>query len=177
MIFSYDSTYYGQTAIAQRLSLIAEQLLRELISSRSQCRRRPILFVGHCFGGIVIEKALVLAKLRIEEYGMILQSTAGAVFLGTPHRGTAAQTLVRQVLVILSIFRRVEPGLLQLLRLNSESLRDLLYDFTLMVHEVDIPLFCFFEQHPTDIMRAMRYGLLIPAYLPLPQWPVSPVLP
>jgi hypothetical protein len=177
MLFEYESEYQGESAIAQRLSLIAERLLLELDASRTQCGQRPLLFIGHCFGGVVIEKALVLAKLRAEQYGSILHSTRGILFLGTPHRGTTTQTIPYHISTISSYFIKNEPGLLELMRLNSEGLKDVLYDFCLLAYEARIPLFCFFEQYPTDIMRAIRYALFIPTFILLPKWRVSPCIP
>ena len=73
--FGYASEWLGKEAINQRLPLVAEQLLRSLMSLRKACHvdsylnlalfltytlktcvTRPVVFIGHCFGGLVIEK-------------------------------------------------------------------------------------------------------------------------
>ncbi|KAL8981466.1 MAG: hypothetical protein Q9205_003757 [Flavoplaca limonia] len=56
--FGYESQWLGKDAIQQRLSSVAEQLLRGLMESRKECQSRPMVFIGHCFGGIIIEKVL-----------------------------------------------------------------------------------------------------------------------
>ena len=88
----------------------AEQLLNELAKRREDLWRfppRPILFIGHSFGGIVIEAALVLAEKekkasfesqhdadvdrwlsRREQRREILDVTAGVIFLAAPFRST-----------------------------------------------------------------------------------------
>lgn len=35
----------------------------------------------------MIKKALILACEQADQYGLLLQQTAGVVFMGTPHRG------------------------------------------------------------------------------------------
>lgn len=52
----YESHWFGNEAIQQRLPLVADQLLHGLLDLRTECMHRPIVFIGHCFGGLVIEK-------------------------------------------------------------------------------------------------------------------------
>lgn len=50
---------------------------------------RPIIFIGHSLGGLVIQKALLHSDGSPDElYSDVVNSTAGVVFLGTPHRGS-----------------------------------------------------------------------------------------
>ncbi len=49
-------------------------------------RDRPIIFVCHSLGGIVVKRALVTAKLD-ETYDAIRLATYGIVFFATPHQG------------------------------------------------------------------------------------------
>jgi hypothetical protein len=68
---------------------IASELLKRLIRERenSSSESRPIIFIGHSFGGIVISKALILAENK-ETYLDIATATIGLLFLGTPFRGS-----------------------------------------------------------------------------------------
>ena len=47
----------------------------------------------------------------------------------------------------------VNSGLLKLLEEGSEMLKDLLSDFSSLAREVNMQLFCFFEQHESDMMN------------------------
>lgn len=90
--FGYDSLWLGKEPIRTRLPTIADKLLLVLARERQDHPRRPLVFIGHCFGGLVIQRALITAKLRPETKTeeAIFHSVAGVVFLGTPNRGTAA---------------------------------------------------------------------------------------
>jgi hypothetical protein len=69
-----------------------------------QARNRPLVFIGHSLGGIIIKKvglkswdnaskvdknqALIIAYEAKDFYEDILNSTKGIVFMGTPHPGS-----------------------------------------------------------------------------------------
>lgn len=75
----------------------------------------------------------------------------GVVFLGTPHRGTSA---AKWGAIIATSAKALgfgsEDSILKELREDSESSRDLLYEFTLWANRASLTLICFFEQHETD---------------------------
>ena len=64
MLFEYESQWFGRGSINQRLSSVADQLVQALYKQRSRGAKRPIVFVCHCLGGIVVGKAMFTAKLR-----------------------------------------------------------------------------------------------------------------
>jgi triacylglycerol esterase/lipase EstA (alpha/beta hydrolase family) len=88
--FGYDtqSAYYasnsGKSASTGRLMTFAEQLCFDLRNHRMELNqtnnRRPIIFIGHGIGGIVIKRALM-------DNADILQCTSHVFFFDTPHRG------------------------------------------------------------------------------------------
>ena len=63
---------------------VADNLLRLLSESRKTCRKRPIVFIGHDIGVVVIEKALILSSQSNTTTAEIFRSTAGVVFLSSP---------------------------------------------------------------------------------------------
>lgn len=104
-----------------------------------------------------ILKALVTAKLQCETYLEIINATAGVVFLGTPHRGSKSQSKASIIAAIASAMDLGEKtSILKIVETDSEPLRDLVYDFSLTVNTVSIPLFCFFEQRATDVAAILR---------------------
>jgi pimeloyl-ACP methyl ester carboxylesterase len=59
-----------------------DKLTNDLVGSE-----RPIVFVTHSLGGIIVKEALRIAEHN-DQYGPILQMTRGIIFLATPHCGS-----------------------------------------------------------------------------------------
>ncbi|RMJ15798.1 hypothetical protein CDV36_004507 [Fusarium kuroshium] len=56
---------------------------------RSHSKDRPLIFLAHSLGGIVVKEMLALsATSQPDELSNIVKSTAAVIFLGTPHRGS-----------------------------------------------------------------------------------------
>lgn len=57
--------------------------------------RRPLILLGHSYGGLVIKQALVTAATaprghhRYNDYQAFIAAVSGVMFLGTPHAGSA----------------------------------------------------------------------------------------
>lgn len=97
-----------------------------------------------------------MAKLRQSEYPNIFPSVVGCVFLGTPFRGTKSQTKASLLAEMAqSVGLGLNSGLVRLLEEGSEVLSDLLDDFVTVAKEANMRLFCFFEQHESDIMKLL----------------------
>ncbi|CAI4214493.1 unnamed protein product [Parascedosporium putredinis] len=87
----------------------AESLLTNLKNNRlGALSRRPIIFLGHSLGGVVIKQTLVLSSMA--QHPEVFESTKAIFFLGTPHRGS-------------HVFEKVIPQLgLKLARLANRSI-------------------------------------------------------
>ena len=97
-------------------------------------------------------KALLFAKERQNDFPEIFTSVVGSVFLGTPFRGTKAQSKASAFASIAGYFGLAEnSSLLKALKEDSEELRDLLHRFSLLATEAKMRLFCFFEQHESEL--------------------------
>ncbi|KAH6893004.1 hypothetical protein B0T10DRAFT_481246 [Thelonectria olida] len=72
------------------LSALADALLEELteLRTREDAAERPVVFVGHSVGGLVVKMALVKAS-RNPRFEDILKQCYGVAFFGTPHQGSS----------------------------------------------------------------------------------------
>ncbi|EWC44427.1 hypothetical protein DRE_06795 [Drechslerella stenobrocha 248] len=160
MRYGYDSVWYGAGAVKQRLASIANQLLRDLVYTREGCEERPIIFVGHCFGGLVMQKAYLLAKSHDVDYPGIWKSTTGLLFIGTPHQGTGAalhsQGSIYQAIAADNL--PTEEGILRTLEGGNETLVDVVREFTRLagLQPPPVNIYCFYEQKSTIVGKIVR---------------------
>ena len=91
MTFGYDSAVAFSKGVGN-IEDNARFLLNQLSVERAGSSRRsgrPIVFVCHSLGGIIVKKAMVLAHERSTEpdFKDILDNTKAMAFLSVPHKG------------------------------------------------------------------------------------------
>lgn len=94
LLYGYDSnpTHFYKSATNQMtISQHAENMMHHVASVRNQCHGRPLLFIAHSLGGILVRGALNESRLRSRlEYSDVLSSCRAIIFMGTPHLGAGA---------------------------------------------------------------------------------------
>ncbi|KAL7271080.1 hypothetical protein RUND412_006184 [Rhizina undulata] len=120
-IFQQLSENRGLCRESSRLTDSRAQLAQ---SSRVKNKKRPIIFICHSFGGVVVKKALILAHAAPEssDESHLFKSVYGIIFLATPHQGFTFSTSA----AIKSPFRS-DP--LKELKAGSKSLELMLFEF------------------------------------------------
>jgi pimeloyl-ACP methyl ester carboxylesterase len=128
MTFGYDATAAFERSTAGILEH-ARDLLRYLDEARTDVeeRNRPILFVVHSLGGLVLKQALVIAaESGLRQYEPIWEATKGVIFFGTPHRGSSLAKYGAQLArVPTALSMKPTPRLLESLRTGSFVLSQL----------------------------------------------------
>lgn len=97
------------------------ELLRKL--KKAGVGNRPIIFVTHSMGGLIVKQMLVDAMTDLNHEKIFL-NTKGVVFYSTPHRGSSLATISNQAKYIL--FPSVE---VKELKSDSEALKKLHTNF------------------------------------------------
>ena len=132
----------------------AESLLSDISRVRSGTRR-PIIFIGHGLGGLLVKEALVTAALsRIygahAELGNVYPRTIGCIFLATPHTRSGKRTLGDCVAATAVLSPAMpSPSLLRALRDSNQLLENQHSTFLLVSR--DIKVVCIREKLPTTI--------------------------
>ncbi|KAI4601048.1 Serine active site containing protein 1 [Pestalotiopsis sp. 9143b] len=85
LLFDYNANVAFQTSTAGVLEQ-AESLLNQLEIARAAQTDRPLIFICHSLGGILVKRTLISAK-HSDTYQNIVNNTYGIIFFGTPHRG------------------------------------------------------------------------------------------
>ncbi|KAI1991718.1 hypothetical protein LOZ54_001964 [Ophidiomyces ophidiicola] len=154
LTFGYDAKVFvnpSASAARGRTFTFAEELLNDLDDKRGgEAQHRPIIFVGHSLGGIVIKaaKALCYAHLRKSLYSTILDSTYSIVFFGTPHQGTDSAVWATYLGKIGTVFGVAASRATRDLKRWSDPLLELSVNFAELVDRFEITTF--FEGKPVN---------------------------
>ncbi|KAI1662002.1 hypothetical protein F4813DRAFT_396685 [Daldinia decipiens] len=157
MAYNYESYWFGDDAIRQSVPAVASKLLKALCDARTHCPHRPIIFVGHCFGGLVIQQVYTAATFHHEDYPGIADSVTGIVFLGTPHHGVRNESELQtqgQIydLIVIST-TQIQDNALKTMAQDNDMLVSIVHDFTRKVsaNENGPKLYCFYESKASKV--------------------------
>ncbi|KAE9966187.1 hypothetical protein EG328_009103 [Venturia inaequalis] len=115
---------------------------------------RPLIFIAHCFGGLIVLKALRQAFDNTREWPGIFMSTAGLIFFGTPFRGTEGMKQSEMIKAALSEYRpdQVYGDSLGMLVPGDEFLQDTVDRFLeTRPHQNPAPIACFYETKSSNV--------------------------
>ena len=162
LVYGYDAdvTTLIDGGSKHKIHNHAEQLVAELCANRGkyEALERPIIFVAHSLGGLVVKRALIYSsEIRgryTEHLRSIYVSTCGILFLGTPHKGF--ETLEWDFLLE-STCRGVvtQPQLINALKTNSETLQIIDRQFIQLANKFRI--YFFHEAKPTNLKGSLKY--------------------
>ncbi|KFZ13482.1 hypothetical protein V501_03683 [Pseudogymnoascus sp. VKM F-4519 (FW-2642)] len=111
-------------------TLISDLCLKRRLT---KTQRRPIIFIAHSLGGIVVKSALIHSDAArngaLEDHKAIALSTYGIVFMGTPHQGGNGVALGRAIINIASIFVKADSKFIKNLERDSQLLHQQLGQF------------------------------------------------
>ena len=143
---SYISQWGGSCptqSFKQNLHERSEDTLSKL--QEAGVGNRPVVFVGHSMGGLIIKKMLVEAKMSPDkDKRQLADNTRGVVFYGTPHEGSRIAKM--NSISKYFFFPSVE---VQKLEIGSPALSDLNKDFKDFVESLKTKVISFGETLPT----------------------------
>uniref|UniRef100_A0A8H7TR42 DUF676 domain-containing protein n=1 Tax=Bionectria ochroleuca TaxID=29856 RepID=A0A8H7TR42_BIOOC len=130
MCWGYDANTHDSSRVScQYLYDHAQTLVSDLCRKRrlTDSVKRPIIFVAHSLGGIIVKSALIHSDLSRQgallEHRSIKLSTHGIVFMGTPHQGGNGVQLGQLLVNVASLFVAANDHILQHLKRASEWLQ------------------------------------------------------
>jgi hypothetical protein len=130
LTFGYDAnpgSFMGRVN-QSRLGEHAQDLLNDMARKREKTETtgRPIIWIAHSLGGLVVEKALVIgdASAKIDSHlKEIADNTIGIVTLGTPHAGSDLAAWA-EIATRLLRSTHANKNMIAVLESDSEVLRD-----------------------------------------------------
>ncbi|MCJ1311437.1 hypothetical protein MMC25_005108 [Agyrium rufum] len=181
MVFGYDADVAvvgGQGVTKERVHQHAEGFLEDLAADRqlNHAETRPLIFVAHSLGGIVVKRALIISNGNTGEKTAHLRSvfvsTYGILFFGTPHLGADVAQWGSYLEMFLSAVvpkKAIDtsPELLNALKKDSEILVTIDDDFAKLM--IWYSIFYFYEAKPTDFKGTLRYVVSMESAAPTRQ--------
>ena len=138
--YGYDSNpthWYRGSTTQMTIDQHTQTLLQKVSDYREGCPSRPIIFVAHSLGGILVKNLLIESR----KYGNLDGNSAlhdiytcchAIVFFGTPHRGASSAELgsmVANAVGVLPVGPSIYKGILKNLQPDSEKLVSIMKDF------------------------------------------------
>ncbi|KAJ5175268.1 uncharacterized protein N7482_001145, partial [Penicillium canariense] len=144
LMFEYDDatidSFFNEEDL---IAGISDDLVTELMGER---RERPVIFVAHCLGGLVVEYALVRA-CQHEKKKALASSTQGIILLGTPHY--QPQT-VNEAIKYFQLAQQTAPSPSELEAL-SQFVLTIPRHFAQFKQQSPVKVECFYEGAPTKV--------------------------
>jgi hypothetical protein len=128
--------------------------------------RRPLCFITHSMGGLLVKQLLRHALDFAREYEPLARRTRGIVFFSTPHAGSDTASLVSY----LRFFFRPTPAIADL-EAHAPALRELNLWYRNSVADLDIASKVFWETFATNgmtVVNATSADPGIPGVTPIP---------
>ncbi|POS78528.1 hypothetical protein DHEL01_v203086 [Diaporthe helianthi] len=147
MAFGYSTTVSPFNKSTAIVSDVAKQLISHLINKRKSLeeKQRPIIFIAHSLGGIVVKEFLHIASNT--GHHDLADCLRGILFLGTPHKGSHLASFMGVIShVVKSLLGRSADAVLQDLSSNSRHLLEL--DQLLRFKLARIDIYSFHELLP-----------------------------
>ncbi|KAI1390696.1 uncharacterized protein F4822DRAFT_161347 [Hypoxylon trugodes] len=158
MAYGYASNWLGKEAMSTSLEAVAGRFLSLVHELRKDCQGRNIMFIAHCFGGIVIEKTILKALANDSAQDRtLLAHISGLVFIGTPHRGSTSAGLANIVAAIAAFLNcGHKSSILKTANRDSQMLTDTVREFAKKALRLNLRIHCFYEEKETDIGPVVR---------------------
>lgn len=136
--YDADPAHIGpfNTASAEGITNHAINLIKHAEGKREECAKRPIIFIAHSMGGLLVKEALRLSKGKPRPHERnIFQYTKGVVFMGTPHKGSWWANWADIPVRALGFFKSTNKKLLDALKTDTDYLDSLGIGFNDMLIE------------------------------------------
>jgi hypothetical protein len=137
---------------------LGQNLLLSIEAKRRTQPSRPLIFIAHSLGGIVVKEALrksEACRIHHSYLHSIYDATVALICFGTPHSGADPRGVVHRVAekVIRAAGFTVNKQLVNSLLPSSERLRELRDEFSRMSREKSWMLYSFQEQYGLKILN------------------------
>ncbi|EME79345.1 uncharacterized protein MYCFIDRAFT_142548, partial [Pseudocercospora fijiensis CIRAD86] len=167
MLYDYASAWQGKHRVRATMKSICNWLLDDLKDHRKSGGEitRPLIFIGHSMGGIVVAKTLCMARAK-KEYEALVTCTMGCALFGAPFYGS---DMAKIALLYSSVFgHEAYESLLSFMKTEkNDVLEETTEDFIEISSKLvpPIELFCAWEMEETAVSYAGKVTSNLPGLL------------
>ncbi|KAA8893975.1 hypothetical protein FN846DRAFT_459530 [Sphaerosporella brunnea] len=137
--------------------IMTKSFMGELRNARVGCPKRPIIFIGHSLGGILIAQTMLHSFLQ-SGHDDIYGSVRGIFFFGTPHRGLNVDDLKAMMTMQQADMDNHElPQLLDQLNKDSEFLENQREACVTMWNKFTGKICSFYEREKTETVVSVGF--------------------
>ena len=165
--WGYDANiaYAGLNTLFQHSANLLDDIAD--IWERADNASCPLVFIAHSLGGLVVKDALNRSaqSVRNQRHARVVETTAGIVFLGTPHRGSSSASLGRKFFRLGELLagQKANVKLLEALKSGSESLERITDGFLETLHKnSNMQIVSFQEEKEVKILGAFGKVIVPP---------------
>ncbi|PCD23156.1 hypothetical protein AU210_014679 [Fusarium oxysporum f. sp. radicis-cucumerinum] len=154
MVYGYESSVANSNSF-QNLEDLATSFHHSLLALAHTPTTRPIIFIAHSLGGLIIKETLItLSKSKNEDDLKLAKAVYGIVFFGVPHDGMDISSLIPMVENGPNRFLVESIG-----RINSQILNIQRREFhTALGGEGDSEIICFYETEESRTAQKDKHG-------------------
>jgi len=154
LTYGYD-THIRHAATGQvshnTLYAHAGDFLAALEASRREDPSRPLIFVAHSLGGLVVKEVLRRSRgyINQDDLRSVFDATTGIIFFGTPHEGADPLGTIHHVVSLLAkgVGFRVNEKIVEALSPSADQQMQLRDEFTSMIDKRGWVIHSFQEQY------------------------------
>ncbi|PVH92712.1 hypothetical protein DM02DRAFT_635132 [Periconia macrospinosa] len=143
------------------INWLEEESMLSAIAPNARIMRRSVVKGfeteerAHCFGGLVVLKALLEAEQYPAEWPGLFRSTTGLIFFDTPFRGAEGMNQMEMLEAARREYHEneVQPTALEVLQPGNEYLEEVVDSFLKKMRGQTnkTPIACFFELKPSNV--------------------------
>ncbi|KAK1476250.1 hypothetical protein CABS01_15472, partial [Colletotrichum abscissum] len=153
--YGFASAWQGTCQIENYFDSIVQGLLILLRKHRKEYNEkgRPIVFIGHSMGGLVIAKALTEMDRLRDDFGELLPCVTGCALFGTPFFGTGMASFFSRVVEMMrEQGLKVSGAFWGMMKPDSDFLQTLRREITHLVKRTSPPIDmrCIYELLPVE---------------------------
>ena len=168
LVYGYDTNVrhsLGASISKNTVYDIALDFLKSLEAERRSQPARPLIFVAHSLGGIVVKEALRRShgfESHHNHLHQIYESTAAIMFFRTPYKGADPRGLLQHIAekVARAAGLTVNEQIVDTLLPTLERLRELHDEFAPMARQKNWIIYSFQEQYGVQLLNGKKIRVL-----------------